>query len=316
MSPGFGNTVETQDKSVGAEPRPTAEQKPPSWPEVINQGTDDQIVSRVNEEIKSLITETGHALERYCLLSLYEPEDGIDPWDSNRIFTALQAHNRDRLKDVLLLISSPGGRIEPAYQISKICKAFASQIFVVAVPRAAKSAATLIALGADQIHMGIMGELGPIDPQLGNLPALGVKRALETIAGICQKYPESAEAFARYMSQKVSIEQIGYCERVAESAVQYAERLLAKKADVKQNAAQIAQELVYEYKDHSFVIDIEEARAHLGSSWIISDSAEINFAEKVHQKLDSVNLMLGILRKKKLLVVGSLANGAMVWDKS
>ena len=74
--------------------------------------------------------------------------------------------------------------------------------------------------------------------------------------------------------------------------------------------------MVYEYKDHSFVIDIEEARAHLGDSWVISDSAEINFAEKVHQMLDSINLMLGILRKKRLLVVGSLASGAMVWDKS
>ena len=43
-------------------------------------------------------------------------------------------------------------------------------------------------------------------------------------------------------------------------------------------AEKIANDLVYEYKDHGFVIDIEEARDHMGSSWIISDSPEIAFA--------------------------------------
>jgi hypothetical protein len=317
MTPDFSSTPQNLETNASAaEQRTIVDQKSLSWPQLIKEGTNEQILSRVNEELQSLVAEAGLPVSNYCLLSLYEPQDNIDSWDSNRIFTALQAQNRNHDKDVFLLISSPGGRIEPAFQISKICKAFAHQNFIAAVPRAAKSAATLIALGADKIHMGIMGELGPIDPQLGNLPALGVKRALETIASVCQQYPASGEAFAQYMSKMVSIEQIGYCERVAESAAQYAERLLAKKSDVGGGAARIAKDLVCEYKDHNFVIDIEEARAHLGHSWIVSDSPDIDFAEKVHQKLDFINLLLGIFTKKRLLVVGGLTNGAMIWDKS
>jgi len=37
----------------------------------------------------------------------------------------------------------------------------------VVVPRTAKSAATLLAIGADEIHMGPLGQLGAgIDPQM------------------------------------------------------------------------------------------------------------------------------------------------------
>ena len=154
--------------------------------------------------------------------------------------------------------------------------------------------------------MGMLGELGPIDPQVGALPALGVKRALQTIAGVCEEFPESAEAFARYMSRNLTVEQIGYCERVAESAVQYAQRLLAKRPTLRSRAEKIAKQLVYEYKDHGFVIDIEEARALLEDSIIVTDSPEIQFAEEIHQKLENVNMWLRLRQKKRLALVGSL----------
>jgi len=112
------------------------------------------------------------------------------------------------------------------------------------VPRQAKSAATLIAIGADEIHMSILGQLGPIDPQLGGLPALGVAQALERIAALSEKFPGSAEMFAKYLQQALTVEQIGYCERIAQSAAQYAQRLLAAKSLGARGEA-IAQELVH-----------------------------------------------------------------------
>jgi ClpP class serine protease len=121
-----------------------------------------------------------------------------------------------------LFLISNGGSIEAAYKITKLCKQYSESTYEVIIPRHAKSAATLIAIGADVIHIGPLGELGPIDPQVGGLPALGVKRALEIIAPIVAKNPKSSELFARYLGSKLSIEQIGYCDRVSESAVQYA----------------------------------------------------------------------------------------------
>lgn len=150
--------------------------------------------------------------------------------------------------------------------------------------------------------------LGPIDPQVGDLPALGVKRALQTIAGVCEEYPGDPSAFAQYMAKKLTIEQIGYCERVSESAVQYAERLLGKRSTSSGRAGQIAKQLVYEYKDHGFVIDVEEARALLEDDMVITDSREIQFAEKLYQKLEHVNMMFGIAKRRRFTIVGDLQN--------
>jgi hypothetical protein len=297
-------------------PTPAPAAKPPSLAEVIEKGDEREIVRQVRAEVESTIKRFSKDVSNYCLLSLYEPQDSIEQWDLNRIYGALEASNPRREKDVFLLLVSPGGEIEPAYQIAKICKSFSKDRFVVAVPRSAKSAATLLALGADQIHMGILGQLGPIDPQLGNLPALGVQRALETIASICEKNPGSSEMFAKYLSSTVTIEQIGYCQRVAESAVQYAEILLTDKDEVRQKSREIASFLVHGYKDHSFVIDIQEARSHLGESWIVGESTEIDFAEQLYRRLDQVNLFLRLFQKKRMALVGSLSSDCVIWPNN
>jgi len=46
-----------------------------------------------------------------------------------------------------------------------MCRQHCTNLFRVIVPNMAKSAATLVALGADVIVMGYFSELGPIDPQ-------------------------------------------------------------------------------------------------------------------------------------------------------
>jgi len=200
----------------------------------------------------------------------------------------------------------------PAYQISKICRVFARNRFIVAVPRQAKSAATLIALGADEIHMGPLGQLGPIDPQLGGLPALGVSQALRTIASVAEQHPGSADMFARYLQRALTVEQIGYCDRISESAVQYAVRLLSTKPQLASKAASIAKELVHEYKDHGFVIDIEEARMHLGADWIKDGTAEVGAAERIYSLLETVNLFLDVGQSKRIFVMGSVTHVSAV----
>jgi hypothetical protein len=309
------------DPLPGVDPAQMEQAKPQaglpfSWWSFLKTSKDEQVAERVSQEVQKIADQFAAQLSNYCLLSLYEPLDSIDSWDSNRIYSALEAENRNHDKDVLLMTASPGGRIEPAYQISKICKTFAKGKFVVTIPRAAKSATTLIALGADEIHMGLLGELGPIDPQLGDLPALGVKQAIEVIASVCERYPRSANAFADYMSRRITIEQIGYCERVAESAAQYAERLLSKKEFLKYRAAAIAKQLVYAYKHHGFVIDIEEARSLLGDMWIRTDTPEMAFSESLYKLFDEVNFGLSVQQQKKMLVIGSVKTGSVIFNKS
>jgi hypothetical protein len=292
-------------------------QRPPvAWPTFLRTASTQEIKERLAAEIGQILQDTG--LSERCCLALIEPQESIDSFDLDQVFTSLQEVNPQHDKDVVLFILSTGGAGEPAYQISKICKSFSREKFIVVVPRYAKSAATLIAIGADEIHMGPLGQLGPIDPQIGGLPALGVSQALKTIASVAESYPKSAEMFARYLRLALTVEQIGYCDRIAESAMQYAERLLTTKSQLANKASKIAKELVHTYKDHNFVIDLAEAQEHLGADWIKTGTPELQAGEKIYTLIEMVNFMLGFGQKKRLLVTGGITRteSILILDKT
>jgi len=214
----------------------------------------------------------------------------------------------DENKNIFLMLNSDGGRIEPAYLISKCCKEKKKDKFIVAVPRAAKSAATLIALGADEVHMGPLSQLGPIDPQINKLPALGLSSALECIAKLCEKYPTSSSMFAEYLSKTMPLAILGYFERIPESAKDYAVRLLQNKNSIPALKIQeIASKLVYEYKDHSFVIDKDEASSLLGEQIVQIGTPEYTLSNEIYKIIETVNLLYGLLHKKRFSLIGSLS---------
>ncbi len=272
------------------------------WPEFLKKANRPAITERLCAEISEILKV--HGLDHNCCLAILEPEDNIDSFDLDQIFTALKEINPHHSKRVVLFVISAGGAIEQAYQISKLCKSFALGQFIVVVTRHAKSAATMVAIGADEIHMGPLGQLGPIDPQIGGMPALGVSQALKTIASMAQRYPGSAEMFAKYLRMSLTVEQIGYCDRISESAVQYAQRLLSTKPNLVPAAPRIAKELVYEYKDHGFVIDLDEAKKHLGEDWIKTDTPELRAAENIYTLLELVNFLLKDVQSKRVLISG------------
>lgn len=291
-------------------PQPAQAKPLQPWPEFLREATRKAIAKRLCAEISGILK--AHGLDQDCCLAIHEPDDGIDSFELDKIFAALSAVNPHHDKRVVLFVVSAGGSIEPAYQISKLCKSFSHGNFVVVVVRQAKSAATMIAIGADEIHMGPLGQLGPIDPQIGGMPALGVSQALQTIASMVQQHPASAEMFARYLRLSLTVEQIGYCERISESAVQYAVRLLSTKPSLVSVASRIASELVYEYKHHGFVIDVDEAKKHLGDGWIKTDTPELKAAERIYTLLDLVNFFLKDAQSKRILIAGCPAKPSSV----
>jgi len=73
----------------------------------------------------------------------------------------------DLSKGLALIISSPGGNGIAAERIINICRSYSgTKEYIAIVPGKAKSAATMICLGASKIIMGSSSELGPIDPQM------------------------------------------------------------------------------------------------------------------------------------------------------
>ena len=224
--------------------------------------------------------------DKYNILILYDDSTLIKS-DADKIYNAITKFVET--KPLLLILLSRGGEAGSAYLIGKLCREYSKGKFNVAIPRYAKSAATLLACAANEIHMGSMSELGPIDPQINKMPALGLKNSVEHIAALVKKYPDASDMFAKYLHLSIEPIQMGHYERVAESAMQYAENLLSThQENLPRSAKEIAEELVYKYKDHGFVIDVAEATKIFGNKVIKSNTDEYQFSNAIYKTLDLV----------------------------
>lgn len=296
--------VPSASESVG-ETTGTPPTQPLTWYQALRKGDHENANKAVSTELRRRVST--HNINNYEILILYDDIDSISDFHSDRLYSV--ASSLKSPKDILLVLHSRGGSIEPAYLISKTLKRLSKSKFVVVVPRRAKSAATLLALGADEIHMGMISQLGPIDPQSGGLPVLAVANALEAIAALGEKFPSALEMLTKYLTDQIPIRVFGYYQRVAESAVQYAERLLQNKTLAPDRSAlEVATHLVNYYKDHGFVIDYDEATDLLGDKVIKQGTPEYKMADDLYQFLDFVSL-LGGMNGKEIWYVGDLSDG-------
>lgn len=274
--------------------------------DLVKNATQQKVSSEIKEYINNKLTDK--KLADYHLIILYDTYSSLSQWDADRIYNSAKRNKKE--KDILLVINHNGGSIEPAYLICKACKKLSKGSFKIVVPRIAKSAATLISLGGDEIHMGIMSELGPIDPQINGYPALGLGMALNYIANLTSKYPNSYKTFSEYLSKQLDIKDLGYFERVSESAVQYAERLLESKTLAAGNTAKsVSEKLVYEYKDHSFVIDADEMTKLLGKKIIKSDTTEYELGNEIYNLFSTIEMIYLYEKKIRFSFVGDLEFG-------
>ena len=228
---------------------------------------------------------------KYNIILFYDTTRMVQS-DADNIYSAVTAFSEK--KPILVILHSTGGYVEPAYLIGKLLHEYSGDDLHIAVPRRAKSAATLLCCAADKIHMGALSELGPIDPQIDNLPALGLKSSVQHIAELVSEYPQATELFSSYLARSVKPIHIGYYERVAESAVQYAVRLLSPHVkNLRDKPEIIAKKLVYSYKDHGFVIDKQEAVSIFGEKLVGLNTPEYNLGNALYQALDFINRIAG-----------------------
>lgn len=78
-----------------------------------------------------------------------------------------------------LILHTPGGLVLAAEQIAAALAAHPAPV-TVHVPHDAMSGGTLIALAADQIMMAPSAVLGPVAPQIGDMPAASILAATAT----------------------------------------------------------------------------------------------------------------------------------------
>jgi ClpP class serine protease len=129
----------------------------------------------------------------------------IDIDDSEAVLRAIRMTPDDRPID--LLLHTPGGLVLAAEQIAYALRDHPAKVSVL-VPHYAMSGGTLLALAADEIVMDPSAVLGPVDPQLGDLPAASLirvtqRKPVERLDDRTLVMADVAEKAVRHMKQVV-----------------------------------------------------------------------------------------------------------------
>ncbi|TMG72813.1 MAG: hypothetical protein E6H75_14745 [Betaproteobacteria bacterium] len=96
--------------------------------------------------------------------------------DSEAVLRAIRLAPPEQPIDIIL--HTPGGLVLAAEQIAKALVERKGKVTVF-VPHYAMSGGTLIALAADEIVMDANAVLGPVDPQIGDMPAASIVKAVQ-----------------------------------------------------------------------------------------------------------------------------------------
>ena len=182
--------------------------------------------------------------------------------------------------NLTLILHSPGGDGTCVEKVVTICRAQCRN-FRVIIPNRAKSAATMIALGADEIIMGPTSEIGPIDAQVPVVVAgipryISAQSFIDAREALLEKFKAAKKAkedTKPYLQMFASLDVpfIEECQRMMDFGRDVVRGLLVKYMFSKDTEAQTKAEKVVkmlssvkQHKVHGRLIDGNTARTELG----------------------------------------------------
>lgn len=131
-------------------------------------------IARLERERGSRVIVLVHRQETLSLLG-FPVFRFINLEDSEQMIRAIRM--TDPRVPIDLVLHTPGGLVLPSLQIARAIARHPGKVTAF-VPHYAMSGGTLIALAADEIVMSEDAALGPVDPQLGTMPAASILRAV------------------------------------------------------------------------------------------------------------------------------------------
>lgn len=197
--------------------------------------------SRIQRKRKSRIIAIVHRQEPMGLLGIPVLRY-IDLNDAEDVLEAIRTTPQNT--PIELVLHTPGGLVLPALQIARALKAHPGKTTVY-VPHYAMSGGTLIALAADEIVLNKHAVLGPIDPQIGGVPAASLLRLRQ------EKSADATDDYTLVLADvgNMAIEQL---KRAARELL---------KGTISDNAAvSVAEQLATGRWTHDYPIEAAEAR--------------------------------------------------------
>jgi len=252
---------------------------------------------------------------RYYLTIFYDYSSSIVEADVLEVHQQLGKITSPRDNtEIVMVLHSDGGSASSAYKIVNMIRSKCAHLTIV-VPQTAKSAATLMALAADELVMGQESELGPLDLPIEHPLVEGV--FLSALDGVnCLEYLFSVAANMSFnmglkIRQQVAIARkdslqiaadfsrgviapivekldpmvINMCYRSLHIAERYGKEILRGgmfkvDSDPEKKAENVIHKLVWEYPEHGFAICSEEAK-RLGLN--ITDAERFKDWDKIWQ---------------------------------
>ncbi|MCL6609400.1 MAG: ATP-dependent Clp protease proteolytic subunit [Geminicoccaceae bacterium] len=199
-------------------------------------------IAQIEEKRGSRVILLVHRQETMSLLG-FPLLRYIDVNDSEEVLRAIQLTDPKLPLDIVL--HTPGGLVLAALQIARAIEAHEGKVTVF-VPHYAMSGGTLIALAADEIVMCRHSVLGPIDPQLGGMPAASIVKVAES------------KPLAEVDDQTLVLADVG---RKAIAQVEAAATALLRDRMGEARAREVAAKLATGTWTHDYPISAEEAKA-------------------------------------------------------
>ncbi len=209
---------------------------------------------------------------------------GIYPQPANQLVLSVLQRN-PRKKNVSLLLTTYGGDAHQAYRLARLFRRLYKS-FRVVVFGPCRSAGTLIAVGANALSFGVIGELGPLDVQLPKPDEIVLQSSgLDALEALAMLREAAFDAFESYMveivnkssgrvstktacdisaqlviglfqpiSQQIDPHKLSEVNRMMKIAKDYGERLGTPNLKTGQ-----LDHLIEDYPSHGYIIDHEEA---------------------------------------------------------
>lgn len=253
----------------------------PNWNDVLKEITDYIKESKLNPQqagqaldavrrkyLRLLHEHTKRNVIAYYSGFLSKPEvSGLDINDEDKNGFMMAVHRMDRSKGLDLLLHTPGGGIGSTQSIvNYLRKMFGNDIRAI-VPQIAMSAGTMVACSCRAIVMGTHSNIGPIDPQLRDVPCYGVIEEFRRAYREVKKAPTKALLWQTIIGQYRPTF-LSQCENSIKWSNAFVKEQLeavmfAGEPDAKEKASQIVK-LLTDYrgnKSHNRHIHAEECEA-------------------------------------------------------
>ena len=177
----------------------------PNWKQLLNElqqsvSVQDTIRRRYASEIHAV---TGPNVILYYSAWLNRGNVrglSINDEDTNGFMTVIHELD-DRDKGLDLVLHTPGGEVAATESLVDYLRSMFNGDVRAIIPQLAMSAGTMIACASREIIMGKQSSLGPIDPQLGGIPAHGAVEEFENARSEIIENPASVPVWQPIISR-------------------------------------------------------------------------------------------------------------------